>query len=780
MTATRAMHSSHWGAFSVLNDNDTLQISPFSGDPDPSPLLKNFENVLRHPIRLATPMVRRGWLENGPGPDDRRGADEYIAISWEQAYSLAAAELKRVADLAGPEAVFGGSYGWSNAGRFHHAQSQVHRFLNTTIGGYVRSVNSYSSGAASVILPHIIGDMNEIARRGVSWQEIAQHSEVVLSFGGLALKNSQVASGGLSEHTERGYMQQAARRGARFISVSPLASDLPDEAQGEWLAIRPGTDAALMLALLQILWQRKWSDEAFLADYCVGWETLVAYLNGEQDGQRRDAGWAAEICGIPVERIEALAEQLHGRRVIVSVAHSLQRAEHGEQPVWLGLVLAAVLGQLGLPGGGYAYALGALGHYGKQHNLVAFPALPQGKNGIDRLIPVARIADMLLHPGEKFRYNGRTLTYPKIKLAWWAGGNPFHHHQDLARLRRAFSTLDTLIVHEIAWTATARHADLVLPATLTLEREDVGGAPTDRHLIAMQRVAQPYGEAKDDYSIFSELARRLGKEQAFTEGRSARQWQAHLYLQLQEKLKRQGVTMPDFDVFWQQGVLELPQSSDAGRLMRNFRQDPQRHPLPTPSGKIEIYSATLASFDDADCPGHPVWLAPVQQPDAEHPFYLIANQPASRLHSQLDFGSFSVSEKRGGREVCRMHPRDAQQQGIAEGDTVEITNQRGAVLASVMLSEKVRTGVVQLPTGAWYDPIDPLAEKPICRHGNPNVLTLDIGTSSLSQGCTGQITVVQIQRYQGDPPEVQAFELPLISDGRQSHKQADSLLKPEA
>lgn len=765
MTATRAMHSSHWGAFSVLNDNDTLKIAPFAGDPDPSPLLQNFENVLRHPIRLATPMVRRGWLEDGPGPDDRRGADEYISISWEQAYSLAANELKRVADKHGPEVVFGGSYGWSSAGRFHHAQSQVHRFLNTTIGGYVRSVNSYSSGAASVILPHIVGDMNEIARRGVSWQEIADHSEVVLSFGGLALKNSQVASGGISEHTERDYIRQAAQRGARFISVSPLQSDLPEEAQGEWLAIKPGTDSALILAVLHMLWQRQWSDEAFLAEYCVGWDRLVAYFNGEEDGPVRDAAWAAEICGIPAERIEALTEQLHDRRVIVTVAHSLQRAQHGEQPVWLGLVLAAALGQPGLPGGGYAYALGALGHYGKQHNVVSFPALPQGQNGIDRLIPVARISDMLLHPGEKFRYNGRTLTYPHIKLAWWAGGNPFHHHQDLARLRQAFNTLDTLIVHEIAWTSTARHADLVFPATLTLEREDVGGAPTDRHLFAMQRVAEPYGEARDDYTIFGELARRLGKEQAFTEGRTAREWQAHLYLQLQQKLEKQGVTVPDFEDFWQQGVLTLPQSDDAGRLLRNFRRDPQQHPLPTPSGKIEIYSATLASFNDADCPGHPVWLDPVQQPDEAHPFYLIANQPASRLHSQLDFGRYSVSQKRGGREVCRMHPLDAVGKGIGDGDVVEIFNQRGSVLSSVVLSETVREGVIQLPTGAWYDPVDPQAAKPQCRHGNPNVLTLDIGTSALSQGCSGQITVVQILRYEGEAPEVRAFEPPVITQG---------------
>ena len=133
-------HSSHWGAFTASDSGDELQITPFPGDPDPSPLLENLADTLRHPARVTQPMVRKGWLENGPGPDARRGADEYIAISWEQALDLAASELKRVADNFGPQAVFGGSYGWSSAGRFHHAQSQLHRFLNTTIGGYVRSV----------------------------------------------------------------------------------------------------------------------------------------------------------------------------------------------------------------------------------------------------------------------------------------------------------------------------------------------------------------------------------------------------------------------------------------------------------------------------------------------------------------------------------------------------------------------------------------------------------------------------------------------------------------
>ncbi|MBF6637331.1 molybdopterin-dependent oxidoreductase [Rouxiella silvae] len=762
MTVKPTTHSSHWGAFTAVLHDDKLVVTPFAGDPDPSPILKNFENALDHKVRIATPMVRRGWLENGPGPDDRRGDDEYIAISWEEAYALVSGELSRVATTHGPESVFGGSYGWSSAGRFHHAQSQVHRFLNTTIGGYVRSVNSYSSGAASVILPHIVGDMNEIARRGVSWEEISEHTDVLLSFGGLALKNSQVASGGLSEHTERGFIDKAAKRGTTFISVSPLESDLPDEARGEWLAIKPGTDAALILALLHVLNANQWSDEDFLARYCVGWDKLVAYLCGAEDGQVRDAQWASEICGISAARIESLAAELYDKRVMISVAHALQRAEHGEQPVWLGLVLSAALGQPGLPGGGYGYALGALGHYGKHHNQVSFPALPQGKNGVKDFIPVARLSDMLLNPGEEFRYNGQTLRYPHIKLAWWAGGNPFHHHQDLARLRRAFNQLDTLIVHEVAWTATARHADIVLPATMTLEREDVGGAPTDRHLFAMQPVAKAFGEAKDDYSIFAELAKRLGREEAFTEGRTAREWLQHLYQQMQEKCEQQNISVPNFEQFWEIGQLQLPQLKDGGRLLRNLRNDPDRYPLPTPSGKIEIFSQTIADFNDADCPGHPVWLEPTQKPDSQNPLYLIANQPATKLHSQLDYGKHSVSQKLDGREICRLHPQDALSRGIKVGDTAIISNSRGAVLASVEISKQIMQGVIQLPTGAWYDPQDARAAHPLCRHGNPNVLTLDVGTSSLAQGCCGQITTVNIARFEDVAPAVRAFEPPVV------------------
>jgi len=750
-------HSSHWGVFSARLRDGGVDVRAYPGDPDPNGIIDNFFDALRHRARIARPMVRRGWLERGPGPDERRGRDEFVPMAWDDVLDLLATELRRVHGSVGAEGIFGGSYGWSSAGRFHHAQSQVHRFLNTTLGGYVRSVNSYSSGASSVLIPHIIGDYEDVTKRNVTWEQIAEHSEVVLAFGGMALKNSMVAGGGISQHVERGAMARAAARGCRFVLVGPLQDDLPAEAGAEWLSAIPGTDTALMLGLLHTLVAEGLHDRAFLERYTEGWPVFERYVMGADDGLAKDAAWAATLSGIDADTIRALARSLHGRRVLVTVAHALQRAEHGEQPVWAAAALAAALGQIGLPGGGYGYGLGAIAYYGQRTNAVPVPTLPQGRNKVADFIPVARIADMLLNPGAPYRYNGQSRAYPGVKLVYWAGGNPFHHHQDLNRLRRAFARLDTLVVHELGWTATARHADIVLPCTMTLEREDIGGNNNDDLLVAMHQVAAPYGEARDDYAIFTELARRLGAEEAFTEGRTTRQWLEHLYERTRMKLAEMDLPAPAFEKFWQAGSMVLPQLPDAGGNLRRFRDDPEGGALRTPSGKVEIYSSTIAGFNEPDCPGHPTWLPPSEALGPAAPLFLVANQPPTRLHSQLDFGGHSAAGKHRGREVARMHPSDAGPRGIGDGDIVRLFNKRGACLAAVRVTDGVRQGVVQLPTGAWFDPADPEDEIALCVHGNPNVLTRDVGTSG---GCTGQLTVVEVELFTGNLPPIQAFDPP--------------------
>lgn len=748
-------HLTHWGAFEAVSDGRRLtEVRPWSGDPEPMPLIENVASAQHHPTRIDRPHIRRGWLEHGPGAPGR-GDEPFVPVSWDRAFELLSGELRRVYDEFGAESVYGGSYGWASAGRFHHAQSQVHRFLNC-LGGYVRHVNSYSMGTSTVLLPHILGDLYWMLGNFTAKSIITEHTELIVAFGGLSPKNAAVTPGGVSRHHTRGWLAEARANGCRVVSVTPLRDDTPAEAGAEWLASRPGSDAALMLALAQVLDAEGLADNDFLARYTVGYDRFAAYLRGESDGVVKDPRWAEAITGVPADRIRALAHEMAAARTLVTVSWSLQRARYGEQPVWLGVVLAAMLGQIGLPGGGFGHGYGSTGSVGEPTRRLGVPRLAQGVNPVETFIPVARISDMLLNPGASYDYNGQRLVYPDIRLVYWCGGNPFHHHQDLARLRRAFARPDTIVVHDAFWTASARHADIVLPSTMTIERDDYGAGENDRMFFPMPALTRPHGEARDDYAIFAELSENLGVGKEFTEGRTAEEWLRDLYEQWRADLDARGTTMPSFDEFWAGEGITLPVAEPGQVVFADFRADPDAHPLTTPTGRIEIFSETIDGFGYADCPGHPVWLEPEEwlggAAAQRFPLQLIANQPRTKLHSQLDVGAHSQSVKVAGREPVRLHPDEASARGLRDGDVVRLFNDRGSCLAGLVVDDAVRPGIAQLSTGAWYDP-DP-SDPTFCRHGNPNVLTADRPSSTLSQGSTGQLCLVQLEAFTGELPDL--------------------------
>jgi biotin/methionine sulfoxide reductase len=760
-------HLSHWGAFRVTVDDDrVVAVDGHPDDPAPSPLLANFVDGVRHRARITRPAIRKGWLENGPGPDDRRGADEFVEVDWAEALDLVAGELQRVRTTHGNESIFGGSYGWASAGRFHHAQGQLHRFLNC-IGGYTASVNSYSLGASEVILPHVVGTAAEVLRRATTWKAILEHTELVVAFGGMNVKNAWVSPGGVTRHTLRPSLAAAGQRGLAFELFSPLRSDLPGDVAATWHPVVPGTDTAVMLALAHVLVSEGLHDVDFLERYTVGADRLIAYILGESDGQPKTPEWAEAISSIPASAIRELARRMAERRTLVTVSWGLQRTQHGEQPVWMGIALAALLGQIGLPGGGFGHGYGSMADVGAPTVPYPLPLFEQGRNPVATYIPVAQISYLLEHPGGTLDYDGRSLPLPDIRLVYWAGGNPFHHHQDLNRLRRAFARPDTIVVHESFWTGTARHADIVLPITASLERDDVGCGRNDGYIIAMPRALDPTGEARDDYDALSELSKRLGVWDEFTEGRTAREWVEHIYERFRGRVAERGVVVPAFDEFWAAGETRLPSNSDDHSLFDRFRDDPEGRKLPTPSGRIELFSSTIDAFGYDDCPGHPVWLEPSEWLGGERaqqfPLHLIANQPTPRLHGQLDGGGHSQASKVSGREPIRIHPDDARERGINDGDIVRVFTDRGSCLAGAIVTDEVRPRVATLSPGAWFDPVDPSASDAMCAHGNPNVLTTDRGTSRLAQGSTGQHVLVQVERYDGAPPPVRAHEPPTFS-----------------
>lgn len=207
-------------------------------------------------------------------------------------------------------------------------------------------------------------------------------------------------------------------------------------------------------------------------------------------------------------------------------------------------------------------------------------------------------------------------------------------------------------------------------------------------------------------------------------------------------------------------------------FLKAFRRDPERSPPSTPSGRIEIASATIAGFGISDCPGHPVWLDPPAdlRPSATHPLHLLSNQPRTRLHSQHDHGTVSRASKIAGREPILINPRDAADRSIADGDVVRVFNRRGAFLAGAVLSEGIRAGVVQIATGVWYDPLEPDRDGGADKHGNPNLVTPDVGASGLSQGCAAQSAAVEVERWHDAIPPVTAFDPPrFVARGGKDH-----------
>ena len=231
-------------------------------------------------------------------------------------------------DTHGNEAIYGGSYGWASAGRFHHAQSQVHRFLKL-LGGYTFSRHSYSLGATGVIMPRVVGTHDDLFKRSTDWNVIVEHTDLLVCFGGVNLKNTGINHGGTTGHPARGALQRFRDKGGRIVSISPLRSDVDGDCQ--WLPAVPGTDVAIMLALAYVLATENLADREFLDTYCTGYERFERYLLGADDGQPKSPQWAADICGIDAAVLTRIGDDdgraAHDRhRQLVAAAAAPRRA----------------------------------------------------------------------------------------------------------------------------------------------------------------------------------------------------------------------------------------------------------------------------------------------------------------------------------------------------------------------------------------------------------------------------------------------------------------------
>jgi biotin/methionine sulfoxide reductase len=762
--------ASHWGVYRVETDEDTGQVLGTGGVPfdrHPSPIQAALPGVVRDRLRIDQPYVREGYLRSGPGSRARRGAEAFVPVSWDRALDMVCRALLDAQERAGNESIYGGSYGWASAGRLHHSPSALKRFLGL-FGGYTDKSGNHSFGAALGVMPYILGRA-DITSLVVQWQDVAEHTGLFVMFGGAPLKNAQIEPGGAVNHDNADWFQRARNAGVRVVCVSPSRQDVTALAAPEWLPIRPNTDVALMLGLAHTLVADDLVDRAFVRTHCAGYAEFERYLTGRADGCVKDAGWASAITGVPAGTITGLARRMAGTRTVVNVAWAVQRAQHGEQPVWAAVALAAMLGQIGLPGGGFS--LGFAGSNGIALPTpvgIPRPTLPLGPNPVTVRIPVGRVHELLLRPGETLEHNGGEIRLPPTELVYSAGGNPFHHNLNLNRFVTAWQRPGTVIVHEPWWTPPAKFADIVLPSTTTMERNDIAAADQSSYWIAMHQVVPPHGQARNDFDIFAVLADRLGFGPDYHCGRDEMQWLRHMYDEALGIARGRGYDPPEFDAFWATGSYEFPMLGEPATLLADFRADPDGCPLGTPSGKIELVSETIRGFGYDECPAHPAWLEPAEwlggPQAARYPLHLLTNQPRHRLHSQLDNSALSRAAKVSGREALLLTPEDAERRGLRAGDVVRVFNDRGAFLAGVAVADPgtLLPGVAQMPTGAWYDPLEPGVAGSLEKHGNPNVVTSDSGTSRLTQCSAAQTCLVEVERHD-NPPPVTAYDWPALA-----------------
>ena len=754
-----SLHVGHWGAYyAQVEGGRFVRAVPFKDDVQPSPMISAMPDVLYSPSRVRYPMVRKGFYQN-PGASDTagRGAEPFVRVSWDEAFDMVAAELERVKGQYGNRSIYAGSCCWNSAGQFHGSSTALHRLM-ALYGGYVYRVNSYSAPVLPVIMPYVVGASGPATS---AWPTIVNNSGLVVFFGYNPLINAEVPRD--ANHLDYLWVSKLKDAGTPVVSVNPITEDTDVYLGTERMAIRPNTDTALMLALAHVLYSEDLYDRAFIDKYTEGFDTFAEYLTGKTDGQAKTPEWAAPITDVSADAIRQLARRMAGTRTAMIGGYSLQRAQHGEQPVWMMVTLAAMLGSIGQPGGGVqmGYPCGMGVPTGGAPNV---PGLSSLSNPVSDFVPVNMWADLFLNPGKTIDYDGGKITYPDIKLAYWSGGNPLHHGHDMNRVLQAWQKPETIIVNEYNWTATAKYADIVLPATTTLERNDIVGS--SRYILAMKQVAEPLFEARSDFDIMAGLAGRLGLEDQFTEGKGEMDWLRQMYEVAQKQGTARGLDMPDFDNFWEREYLSFEAGEDAQNVVAyaDFIADPALNPIGTPSGKFEITSQKIASYGYDNVPAHPTWLEPDEwlgaAKAADYPLHVLSAHPKYRLHSQLDNTFIHDWYEVQQREPMWINPQDAAARGIADGDVVRVFNDRGQLLAGAVLTDQVRPGVVKISEGGWYDPLEPGKIGTLDKHGNVNVISSDAPSSSLADGNPSNTLLAQVEKYQEALPHVTAFVPP--------------------
>ncbi|MBN7288855.1 molybdopterin-dependent oxidoreductase [Campylobacter curvus] len=752
---------------------DTL---PFEGDGEPTELNGAVVDLIQNESRVKYPCVRKSFLKDPSNPKPQlRGKEEFVRVSWDEAIRLSAKILKDNHDRYGSEAIYGQVYQWGSLGRVGHSQKTAKRMLNV-LGGYVNELGGYSYGAATVLLPHVTGSIDP-THAPTKWEAIIKEAKTIVFWGTNPVVSNKVSIGVPLHNSYRYYdiiRQMGAKGEMKIYSVDVYRNESACYFGGEYIGVRPFTDTAMMIGMCHYLFESGLYDKGFIERYTTGFDKFRDYFLGKDDGVVKNLAWASKICGVDETSLKQLAQDLAKQNSVIVTGYALQRQDHGEMAYWALITLAAMLGHIGKTGCGYVMNDGM--HKNADESYKA-PKLRTIETKIDGAkgyeMPNSRLIDALLKPGKTIYRNAKEYKLPKIRVMFNANGSIFTRHPDVNRAVSAMRKVDAIITTEPYWTSTAKFSDIVLPAALECERTDIEFAnSTNEYLFAIKPLVKPFGESKSDFEIARLICKEWGKEEIFTAGKSELEWVKEIYEDAAAKAAEFGYEkMPNFEEFWQQGFVRFDKVDEKKRYFTNyaaFRADPVANPLKTPSGKIEIYSETIAKLGYEDTPPHPKWLEPFEwlgQKNKKYPIAISGAHSKFRLHSQLNNSVLRNFNEIEGKEPMLINPKTAEARGIKHGDVVRIFNDRGEILCGAFVSEDAQEDVVIVSEGAWYDPEIP-GERSLCLHGDLNVLTKDVPSSTLTQSNTAHTSLVQVEKFKGEVKRVRAFDAPRIVSKR--------------
>lgn len=744
---------------------------------------RSIRHRVYNPDRLKKPMKRKAGT--------KRGEEQWETISWDQALDEIAEKMTDIKSRFGNEAFYinygTGTLGATMARSWPPDQTPFARLLNTW-GGYLDHYSDYSTTEITQAYPYFYGgwvDSNSL--------DDVQNSQLQVMFGNNPLE-TRMSGGGQT------FVSQQAKRqhGVRTIVVDPRYSETAAVLGDDWVPIRPGTDAALVAGMIHVMLAENLHDQRFLDTYCVGFDedtlpegaprnsSYRSYVLGlGPDGVEKTPEWAADVTGVPAQRIAQLARDIAGAKpCAISQGWGPQRHANGENSARAIFLLACVTGNVGLPGGGTGARESA------QYLPFASPFNTGVPNPSNKIISVFSWLDAIDHGPEMDTFNAgvcekvapgvrankvpvdgkgmptNTRLEVPVKMVWQYAGNSVVNqtgdNNGSIDILQDESKCELIVVCDIQYTVSARYADYVLPGTSAAEEDDIHpgeNAGPMAYGIVSTRAIEPLYECRPVYDICVDLSKRLGTEQAFTEGRSREDWLRATI----DETRKADPSLPTYDEWKQRGIYR----TDLGPVvpLAEFRADPAANPLATPSGKIEIYSDRLAAMAQKwqfgvfrpELPGDVLvplpeyvetWEGPLEARDSEtHPFQVIGHHFKGRTHST--YGNVDWLRE-AHHQTAWINTVDAGERGIENGDQVFVYNDRGTVKLEARVTERIMPGVVSIPQGAWFDPHTDVSppdgangDRPVDTAGSVNTLT-SLHPSALAKGNAVHTTTADV------------------------------------